>query len=303
MFAAPPTVLVLLWCVAGVAALAAVLPPLLHLAGLSRYRAETDEDPAALEPTGDDPFYAGVCAQLADLGLRPLGTHRDLVWFFGPHWRWSCSLKVFGSRQRRCFACVYRLIQGEPVRVAFLTCFLDGGHVWTGNHMESLKVVDDDYLRWGVQTSDLTLLLEEHRKVVEWFAATGTTAADHDSLPVLRASMERHVPRSVRRHRDVPGMIILEALFWLAGPPLLLAYSLGQQWLLPVGVLASLAVRHVLHRWPLHQEGDERRQQVAREGIVRYGAGTQAGDFRRAEIVRASEGVMEPPPPGSVRRG
>jgi hypothetical protein len=188
------------------------------------------------------------------------------------------------------------------VRVAFVTCFTDGAQVWTGNHMEELKVVDDDSVRWGVETTDLTLLLDEHRKMAERFAETGSTPSAHDSLPVFTESMERHVPRYLRRDRSTPWLMLQEAMFWIAGPPLLLAYVVGSEWLLPVAVVASVAVRHAVHCGLRRQMANERRRQVAREGIVRHQRGTQASDLRSEQLLRASEAVMEKPPPSALRR-
>src|SRR5262249_36095033 len=117
MSAASPLVL-LLWCAGILAGLSIALPPVLYALGLICYRTTLREDVAALG-AGEDPHYAGVSRQLTGLGLRPLGTCREVIWFFQHHWRWSALLGVFGSRERGCFACVYRFSPNEPVRVAF----------------------------------------------------------------------------------------------------------------------------------------------------------------------------------------
>ncbi len=64
----------LLWCVGVLAALTILLPLVLTLVGLTRYRNRIDENTAALEPADSDLSYAATYRELIELGFRPLGT-------------------------------------------------------------------------------------------------------------------------------------------------------------------------------------------------------------------------------------
>jgi hypothetical protein len=259
---------ILLWCAGILAGLSIALPPVLHALGLILYHNTITEDAAALE-AGGDPLYAGVYRQLTELGLRPLGTCREVVWFFQHHWRWSVLLGVFGSAVRGCFACVYRFSHDEPVRVAFATCFDDGAHAWTANHMPELRISEDDHVRWAVETADLAVLLAEHEQMLKIFAAKGRRPEAHDHLSVLAANLAAQTPRSVRRHMEKCGWLVLG---WLLILPGFCALVLQRPWVLPAGMLAMSALWHLLFWLGRAEQARDRRHRVALQGIARHEA-------------------------------
>jgi hypothetical protein len=294
MPAASPLV-VLLWSAGILAGLSIVLPPLLAALGLSRYRNALDEDAAALDP-GGDPLYADVYRQLTDLGLRPLGTCRETLWFFGWHWRWSMLLGVFGSRERGCFACVYRLFPTEPVRVAFTTCFDDGAHTWTANHMPELRISENDYVRWAVETADLALLLAEHEQMLKIFATNGRAPLAHDSLPVLAANLAVHTPRSVRRDRRKWMAQLWESLAWLVMFPGFVALLSLRPWVLPAGMLIVSVLIHAGRQVLRGELADEHRHRVAMAGIARYVTQSRYAEPQPQGRSQGSEAVRAGPP-------
>jgi hypothetical protein len=263
------SILILLLLCAGIlAGLSIALPPVLHALGLFLYRNSVSEDATALEP-GADPLYAGVYRQLTELGLRPLGTCREVIWFFHYRWRWTVLLGVFGSRVRGCFACVYRFSPNEPVRVAFATCFDDGAHAWTANHMPELRISEDDHVRWAVETQDMAVLLAEHEQMLKIFAAKGRRPEEHDRLAVLAANLAVQTPRSVRRHTEKCAWLVLG---WLLLFPGLLALLSLRPWILPAGMLVMSALWHLMHWLGRGEQAADRRHRVALLGIARHTA-------------------------------
>jgi hypothetical protein len=246
----------------GVACLIAVgvcLPCLFQLLGLTMFVNWFEDNPNQCEPGGDDPVYADVCRQLRDLGFEPLGSCWERYWFITRHWTKTFHHRVFGSRARGCFVCVYRLFRGDPVRVAFTTCFTDQALIWTGNHMEEFRRLEDDYVRWGIDTGNLAELLAAHRQVVEEFVAAGRQIDAHDSFPVLTATLAVHNWRYVRSARQEGLAYLQYEAFWLGLGPLLVFLCYGVSgWWIPASVILGWVAKLLVEAWAFRQIALER---------------------------------------------
>jgi len=218
--------LVVLWAVAGVMVLTVILPPLLHLAGLTRYRVEIEDHPGDLEPAGDDALYDDLTRQLLKLGFHPLGAYAERYQFFILHWLWVCRQRAFGSREHQTFAVLYRFVAGEPIRMAFASCFADQALLWTSNHMLEERVLSADHVKWGRLTSNLAELLPLHREAAERFAV-GRQYADHTDIAVLAGCVEKQSRRYLASDKALPLTFLLLP-FMLGGIfPFIMATTFG----------------------------------------------------------------------------
>lgn len=234
----------LLWCAAGVTAAWVLLPPLLGMIGLSRFRHRGEAGPADLAPPDDDPHYADTYRQLEALGFRPLGTYEERVTFFGSHWVWSVSERVFGSKELGCAASVYRFFPGEPMRVAMVSCAADGAMLWTGNRLADMVEHDHDYQRWGVVTDDMARLLGRHREEAKRFL-DGRACLAHDDLGALVPVLARHSrEQGLKASRALGGWTLKLALFFVAVPTILAWMFFGCGSLaVPVSVVLGAAAK------------------------------------------------------------
>ena len=284
-----------LWLGAGAVALWMWLPALLNALGLTFLRVSMDDDAAALEPSGSDAVYAELFAQLRCLGFVPVGTRRKTCWFFCHHWCRTFQARIFAVPQGDCIAVTYQLWPWDTWRLAFLTAFSDGAIVETANQLESLRIDEPGYLRWGLATPDRALLLERHREVCRSFAPRGShsdspgVVVDQAGavsrrfavgnsrsvavLPVEEVSrLElQHSTRYHRRHDRWVGLIVMSmSLCCLGlgllclGLGLLLVRRFGDTapYLLPVSVIAwgflwPAVLACLLRAAAAHRQGNE----------------------------------------------
>jgi hypothetical protein len=261
-----------LWLVAGAVALWMWLPAVLNALGLTLMQVSMDDDAAVLEPSGSDAAYEELFAQLRCLGFVPVGRRSKTCWFFCHHWYRNFQTRIFAVPRGDCIALTYKHLPGSVTltgfknvpqsdciavtyklwpwdqwRLYFLTAFSDGAIVETANQMESLRIDEPDYLRWGLATPDRALLLERHREVCRSFAAGGSRSAA--LLPVKEVNrLERHhSSRYHRKHHRWTGLIFMSLSLWCLGIGLLclgigllLVRRFGDAapYLLPVSVIA-----------------------------------------------------------------
>jgi len=236
-----------LWLGAGAVALWTWLPAVLNALGLTLLQVCMDDDAAALEPSGSDAAYADLFAQLHGLGFVPVGRRSKTCWFFCHHWYRNFQGRIFTVPQGSCIAVTYKLWPGDTWRLSFLTAFSDGAIVETANQMESFRIDEPDYLRWGLATPDRALLLERHREVCRSFAAGGSRI--FAVLPVEEVSRleHHHGSRYHRKHHRWIGLIVMSMSLCCLGIGLL-CLSIGlllvgrfgdtAPYLLPVSVIA-----------------------------------------------------------------
>ena len=243
----------ILWLIAGPLFLSMCLPPLFHLLGWSRYFMEQDDAAIAAESGDDDAYTAKLLSQLRELGFKPLGAVTETVHFFILHWSWSCRQRIFGSKERRAFAALYRFVKEEPVRLAFVTCFADGAMAWTGNHSEDIRMLSADFVRWGFATDDLAELLERHHQAADRLAGSDRKPVDHDQLANLAAVLAPHSRRQVFSSKAEPRMFLVASLFLGGVAPAIVAASFGfDSWFVPLVVIVEailywgVHIRHLL---------------------------------------------------------
>jgi hypothetical protein len=259
------SLLIALWSLAGVVLTATCLPPLLGLLGFMRFWTEFDDNPSHLEPDAADESYADAHRQLTALGFAPLGVFWEKTWFLAHHWFKSFEVKSFASKTHGCFGQVYRLLPGDTVRVFLATCFEDGTYIVTANHMEEFVINQGGYYRWGVETSDLSAVLEHHQKMVEQLGA-GRMIKAPSSLQVLMATMTPHNDRYLRSDRSIslnslcaglmePGIAaaLAVSVFGVAHP------------LVPVALLIGCVRKACLQSAMLWQVARERNLRIVQE--------------------------------------
>jgi hypothetical protein len=268
----PTETMTVLWLVAGAVALWMWLPAVLNALGLTLMQVSMDNDAAALEPSGSDAAYEALFAQLRGLGFVPVGRRNKTCWFFCHHWYRKFQTRVFvvprGDRvaetyqqlpgsvtltefknvpQGDCMAVMFKLWPWEPWRLYFLTAFSDGALVETANQMESLRIDEPDYVRWGLATPDRGLLLERHREVCRSFAAGGSRRVAVLPVEEINRLERRLSSRYHRQHHRWTGLIFMSlslccfGMGWLClGIGLLLVGRFGDTtpYLVPASVIA-----------------------------------------------------------------
>jgi hypothetical protein len=233
-------VLALLWLAAGAVVLWMFLPAVLNALGLTYRRGHVDNDAGALRPSGDDAEYEALFGELRGLGFEPVGTRRNTFWFFLHHWRREFQARVFAVRQGDCIALTYKLRAWDRWRLCFVTAFSDGAILETANQMESLRIEEPKYLRWGLATPDRALLLERHREACRDFAAAGEREVTVPPAGEVCRLIRQHEARNhLKRHRWT-GLKSMSMSLWLLGTALLLVrwYAGTAPYLLPVAIIA-----------------------------------------------------------------
>jgi hypothetical protein len=231
---------VALWGVALAAAFFVCMPMVLGLLGLTRVgKTFADGAEYPIPPEGEAE-YGMLVGQLRALGFEPLGVKRTVVHFFCHHWAKHFTTHVFGSRRQRCFAAVYQLAPGDPMRISLVTVFADGSMVTTGNSLKSLRIEELDYVRRGLPTSDMSELLHGHLSVV---GSLGPRARGEPSLdPHFYAERDgyheqRYLLRQSGQLSRQPLQMALTFMSILAFPA---AVQMGvDHWLTPVAILTG----------------------------------------------------------------
>jgi hypothetical protein len=160
-----------LWIAAGLGAVWALGPLLMDFLGLSRLRFEAQHAPRVVEPTCDDPEYRQRFTQLRSLGFSPLGIVREKAWCHFGQWRKVFEVRFLATADRACFASLYRLHPGEPLRVSLETFTTQRGLVRTVMPGVGEPHLDDTYMRTEHQGLEVPELLAQHQEDVEQFTA------------------------------------------------------------------------------------------------------------------------------------
>ncbi|HEV3338886.1 MAG TPA: hypothetical protein VG125_00970, partial [Pirellulales bacterium] len=232
--------LTVLWLGAGAVALWMLLPAVLNALGLTLRRSVIEDNPSAVEPTGDDAEYEDLVGQLRRLGFEPVGRRTTTCWLFLHHWYRRFEARVFAAREGDCIAKLYKLRTWDPWRLCFATAFSDGAIVETANQMASFKIDVPEHRRWGLATPDRGLLLERHREVCRDFAAAGARSISLLPAEQVNQCAQYHESRYHRRHHRLNGLRTMAAsLCWLAAG-LVLIRRLGDNtpFLFPVSIFA-----------------------------------------------------------------
>jgi hypothetical protein len=228
-----------LWLGAGGVALWMLLPAVLNALGLTIWQVSMDYDSTALEPSGSDAAYEELFAQLRGLGFLPVGKRSKTCWFFLHHWHHQFQARLFAGPQRDCIAVTYKLRPWDPWRLCFVTAFSDGALVETANQMESLRIDEPDYLRWGLATPDRSLLLARHREACRSFAAGGSRSVAVLPVEEVTRLELHHASRNHRKRHRWTGLSVMSNSLWFLGIGLLLVRRFGDAapYLLPTSVI------------------------------------------------------------------
>jgi hypothetical protein len=270
----PDEILDLLWLVAGAIVVWRLLPAVLNALGLTLRHGHVDNDVVALLPAaGNDPEYTDLFGQLRSLGFHPVGTRTNTYWFFVHHWYRKFRARVFALADDDCYAVAYKLRIWDNWRLCFVTAFSDGAILETANQMESLRIEEPKFLRWGLATPDRALLLERHRQACREFAGGRTVAA----LPfnqVNRLILQHDVRNHRKRHRWTGLNVVSASIFVLGIGLALLQFFAGPDVdLVPVGVIAWAmlwpAIHAVLFRLEAESSRAEDARRQARQGAPR----------------------------------
>jgi hypothetical protein len=261
-----------LWLGAGAVVLWRCLPAVLNALGLTLWQVSTDDDAAALEPSGSDAEYEELFTQLRRLEFVPVGTRSKTCWFFSHHWRRNFQARIFAARQGDCFAVTFKLRPWDPWRLCFMTAFSDGAMVHTANQMEDLRIDEPDYVRWGLATPDRALLLERHREVCRGFAARGSRSVAVLSAEEANRLELAHAARHHRQRHRWAGLKMMSYSMWFLGIGLLLMRRFAEPapFLLPIGVIAWGLLWPAVHAYLFRaaaqrvRAADARRQEAPR---------------------------------------
>jgi hypothetical protein len=232
--------LALLWLGAGAVVLWMFLPAVLSALGLSYRQGTIDDDAAALEPSGDDAEYEALFDQLRSLEFEPVGRRSNTCWLFHHHWYRRFQSRVFAVRQGDCIALTFKLRDWDPWRLCFATAFSDGAILETANQMESVRIEEPNFLRWGLATPDRAVLLERHREACRDFAAAGRRSVALLPADAVTRLIDDHAARNSRKRHRWTGLKTMSTPLWCLGIGLALVSQLEGMapYLLPVGVIA-----------------------------------------------------------------
>jgi hypothetical protein len=199
-----------------------------------------DYDAAALEPSGNDAEYDDLFAQLRLNGLEPIGRRTTTCWFFLHHWRKTFLSRVFASSRGDCIALVYQLRAWDQWRLCFATAFSDGAIVETANQMESFRIDEPNFLRWGLATTDRGLLLERHREACRDFAVAGSRKVASLPAEEINGLIRYHEARNHRKRHRWTGIKSVSTSLWFLGIGVLLVrqFAGSASYVLPVCIIA-----------------------------------------------------------------
>jgi hypothetical protein len=231
----------MLWVFAVLVAAWLCLPAVLGFLGLSRLRLWGEENPATADPPADDEQYRLFASQLTAAGLELVGPGGTRFWFFCGRWCMTSCKWVFATPERDCYVCLSRKSSDEPLRVAFLTGLSDGTLIESVNRMESLVIVEPQYVRWGYATQFLGELLDLHRQVAERVRAKAGAAITRHDLASILALDQRHGARQLQKFGPQSGV----TAFFFAGvgtgvPAVWADFLFGHwHWAVPLAAVAG----------------------------------------------------------------
>jgi hypothetical protein len=241
--------LALLWLGAGAVALWRLLPAVFNALGLTYRYGYVDDEAAALEPAGDDAEYAALFGQLRQLGFEPVGRRSNTVWFFLHHWYRNFQSRIFAAQQGDCIALTFKLRTWDPWRLCFVTAFSDGAILSTANQMESFRIAEPNFVRWGLATPDRALLLERHREACRGFAAAGGRSVAVLPAYEVNRLIRQHEMRNHRKRHRWTGLKMMSTWLWSLGIVLAVVggFDGPASRVLPVAVIAWGLLWPVVH--------------------------------------------------------
>lgn len=160
---------------AAVLALVWVLTPAIAFGlGLLRVRVKAWPDPAAAEPTADDPDYRRLFEQFVALGFRPAGRSTEVCWFINPvEWRWESfgGIRWMTAADSKTLISFHRIVRGDPLRFGAVTVFEGGGFVRTASPGAGVNQQELTHLRMEVGKVEPAELIAKHEIHVMGFGS------------------------------------------------------------------------------------------------------------------------------------
>jgi hypothetical protein len=212
---------VLLWAAAVAAAAWIVVPAIAFALNIGGLR--TDIVPDAGPPTvyTADSVFGPRLGELAALGFRMESRTRERGRFISPiHWTWESyeAQQWLVSPDGLTHATLYRLADGEPARISFVTRFEDGGMVRTSCPGSAAKeTTRPNYWRFDVRGVDAATLLARHQEQVEAFArerGTKTKEATVSEIAAADNAAEWPILRKMSvSSYGIMGLLLLPAPF------------------------------------------------------------------------------------------
>ena len=150
------------------------VPPLLSWLGCAAPRIVVYGTPSDF--SSNDPLDDDYLRQLAALGFEPLGMEDEIVWLFGPHWRFRCRKQVLASHKLQALAHVYRFFSREMPRVGFASLFSDRVYLWTSAQEGEENHRDDEYVSQSFGSRDLAAVWAKHQQAADELRSQGLTA-------------------------------------------------------------------------------------------------------------------------------
>ncbi len=189
----------LLWILGCLGAVWALGPSLLHLLGLSWIRYVAQGDPLSVEPPAGDLDYQRRFQELVELGFQPVGTVTEYLWFSQVHWFQIYPVRCLARGDGHCYASLYRLDPGEPLRLSLETFTSGGGLVRTVTPGADLQDITDTALRVEVPHARVPELLDRHQEHVQLFTEQRGLKAIPVTLQERAALDEEHDRRLLKK--------------------------------------------------------------------------------------------------------
>lgn len=243
----------LLWAVAIVAGVWALVPALVFPFYPRKFENEVIEDLREAEPRGDDSAYEDWFTELAALGFVPVGKMRLSARFFSPlHWRWrSHGTRVLALRDGTISAHLHRVAGTNPLRVSLITTFHEGGVIDTATPGVGVIVNRGNDQRSEIKHADAATLVERHQQEVARLASARSLTVKRATFREMAADClayeQRMVPRSKMAGAYLVFAFVAMAL-WSALNDVELADA--QAWWPPV-LLCCAVLGFVVCRWAI----------------------------------------------------
>jgi hypothetical protein len=236
-----------LWSLAAVGTIWALVPPVVTALGLYRASATAREDTQAAPPSEDGREYLQKYRELSELGFRPVGLLTEHYWLFAFHWYKEFSSRCLATADNTYYASLYRFFDG-PVRVKF-DSFLSDGFIVRTVMGEDCQDRDDRWVRTEVPTKSVIELFEQHKQLVEELAGergTGLTASEFQDWARID---EEWGKETVQRNAGLAVFLLLAGvIFAVPGALVLLGgYLLGGIEALPRSAAVALCAGTVCH--------------------------------------------------------
>jgi hypothetical protein len=198
----------------------------------------------------NDADYQRRIARLRELGFAPLGIVRETAWFHFGQWRTVFQVHCLATADGKCFASVYRLHPGEPVRLSFESFTTNRGLVRTVTPGVGDPHADQTFSRLELQGLNEAELLARHHEHVDAFVERTGLRIISQTLEGRTSTDEDHEGRQLASSGTagflVPFFVVPSVAVWLLLGPAGESISAMQGYALALcgGTLAYFIMMH-----------------------------------------------------------